>query len=154
MTEALHINVLYVDDEPHNLESFRASFRRHFTVFTAQSAKEAEQVLAKEEIHVIITDQKMPVTTGAQLLEKAIEKNPDQSRIILSAYTDNEAVINAFQKGLIHRFILKPFNQEELISIILTGYETYNLKKIKNKLYQDWLETQKQIELLKKTDKD
>lgn len=50
------INVLYVDDEKNNLISFKASFRKHFNIFTALSAKEAENILAKENIHVLITD--------------------------------------------------------------------------------------------------
>ena len=150
MNDTLKIKVLYVDDEISNLEAFKASFRRHFTILIARSAKEAGEILSSEEIHVLITDQKMPVTTGTQLLETAIEKYPDQSRIILSAYTDNESIMTAFQKGLIHRFVLKPYNEEELKSIIQTAFETYKLKKIKNQLYLEWLNNQKELELLKK----
>ena len=150
MSDTLHIKVLYVDDEVSNLEAFKAAYRRCFTVLVASSAKEAGEILSNEEIHVLITDQKMPIATGTQLLEKAIEKYPDQSRIILSAYTDNESIISAFQKGLIHRFVLKPYDEEELKGIIQTAFETYRLKKIKNQLYLEWLTNQKELELLKK----
>ena len=150
MSDTLKIKVLYVDDEESNLGAFKASFRRDFTILTASSAKEAREILSSQEIHVLITDQKMPITTGTQLLETAIENYPDQARIILSAYTDNESIVDAFQKGLIHRFVLKPFNEDELREIILSAYETYNLKKIKNQLYQEWLMNQKELDLFQK----
>ena len=68
MDKHQNINVLYVDDEQNNLISFTAGFRKQFNVFTALSAKEAESILAKENIHVLITDQRMPEKTGTELL--------------------------------------------------------------------------------------
>ena len=99
-----NMNVLYVDDEVNNLIGFKANFRRYYNIFTASSAKEAEEILADNEIHVLITDQKMPETLGTELLERAITKYPDQVRILLSAQTDAVTVIDAFQKGLLLRF--------------------------------------------------
>ena len=69
MMEFKTINVLYVDDEVNNLEAFRATFRRDFNVFTAISAKEAEAILdANNDIHILITDQRMPEKLGTELL--------------------------------------------------------------------------------------
>ena len=99
------INVLYVDDESNNLIGFKANFRRHYNIFTAISAKEAEEVLATNEIHILITDQRMPNTVGTELLESAIIKYPDQVRILLSAQADSVTVIDAFQKGLLLRYV-------------------------------------------------
>lgn len=145
-----NINVLYVDDEVNNLVGFKANFRRHYNIFTAISAKEAELVLAANEIHVLITDQKMPETHGTELLESAVVKYPDQARVLLSAYADSVTVIDTFQKGLLLRFVLKPYNPDELKKIIDSSYEVYTLNKIKSSLYKEWVKTQEEIELLKK----
>ena len=145
-----NINVLYVDDEVNNLVGFKANFRRYYNIFTAISAKEAELVLAANEIHVLITDQKMPETHGTELLESAVVKYPDQARVLLSAYADSVTVIDAFQKGLLLRFVLKPYNPDELKKIIDSSYEVYTLNKIKSSLYKEWVKTQEEIELLKK----
>ncbi|WP_448635308.1 response regulator [Pedobacter panaciterrae] len=66
MSSGASINVLYVDDELHNLNSFKAGFRRLFNIFTAESALEGRKILEAENIHVIITDQRMPVMTGIE----------------------------------------------------------------------------------------
>jgi response regulator RpfG family c-di-GMP phosphodiesterase len=149
-----NINVLYVDDEANNLIGFKANFRRYYNIFTAISAKEAEEVLATNEIHVLITDQKMPETRGTELLESAIVKYPDQARILLSAYADSVTVIDAFQKGLLVKFVLKPYNPDELKKIIDTSYEVYTLNKTKNSLYKEWMKTQEEMALLKKSNNE
>lgn len=67
------INVLYVDDESNNLIAFEANFRRNFNVFVAISSKKAKNILAKEDIHVLITDQRMPDTLGTELLADMVK---------------------------------------------------------------------------------
>ena len=78
------INVLYIDDEPHNLTSFRASFRRSFNVYTAESAEEAKRILDTKEVHVILSDQRMPKTTGIEFFESILDKN-DSARLYPAA---------------------------------------------------------------------
>lgn len=90
------INVLYVDDEQQNLISFTAAFRKDFNVFTALSAKESDSILINNQIHVLITDQRMPNTLGTELLSHVVSKYPYQSRILLTGFTDIEALIDAF----------------------------------------------------------
>ena len=63
------INVLYIDDEPHNLTSFKASFRRDFNVFTAESAEEGRKILESNNINVILSDQRMPKMTGIEFFK-------------------------------------------------------------------------------------
>lgn len=147
-----NIQILYVDDEVGNLTGFRANFRRYYTVFTATSVKEAEVILAQHEIHVLITDQKMPETVGTKLLEHAITKYPEQTRILLTAYADNEAIIDAFQKGLMYKYILKPYVPEDLKDVIDASYEIYKLKRIKEALYKEWFKAQQDFDLLKNKD--
>ncbi len=146
----LSINVLYVDDEARSLEGFKANFRRYYTIFTAMSAKEARVILDNNEIHVLISDQKMPETLGTQLLEEAVKNYPEQTRILLTAYSDSEAIIQAFQRGLIFRYMLKPYIPDELKNLIDSAFELFRLKQTKDILYKEWIKTQDELTLLKK----
>jgi DNA-binding NtrC family response regulator len=141
------INILYVDDEAHNLETFKANFRKYYNIFTAISAGDAKIVLKANEIHVLITDQKMPGTTGTQLLEDAVQLYPLQTRIMLTAYSDKNSIMDAFHKGLVFKYIDKPYNPEELKVLIDEAYEVYKLKRIKEKLYLEWLKINSDIEI-------
>jgi response regulator RpfG family c-di-GMP phosphodiesterase len=144
------INVLYVDDELNNLESFKANFRRHYNVFTAISAKVAKQILAENYIHVLITDQRMPITSGTQMLDEVINEFPHQTRILLTAYAENEAILDAFQRGLIFKYIIKPYNQEELKQLIDNAYEIHALKLLKETLYKKWINANQKLDLAQK----
>jgi DNA-binding NtrC family response regulator len=147
------LKILYVDDEINNLESFKANFRRYYTIYTATSAAEAKQVLSKEpDIQLLITDQKMPGTSGTKLLEQAVLDYPQQIRILLTAYSDTTTILGAFQKGLIYRYVLKPYAFEELKQLMDSALELYALKKQKAILYQEWLRTQDELDLLKKNE--
>src|SRR5881392_2211894 len=112
------INLLYIDDEPANLQGFKANFRREYHVFLAHSAAEARQVLAQNDIQILITDQKMPEIVGTDLLEEVVRDYPQQERIMITAYSDSQVILDAFQKGHIFRYILKPYDPEELKKII------------------------------------
>src|SRR3954468_3027827 len=114
MSEENKINVLYVDDEDNNLLSFKAAFRRDFNVFTAISADEGKKILAQNEIHVLITDQRMPGTLGTELLAQAVKENPDQIRILLTGFSDIEAIKDAVNRGQIYHYLQKPWNDNEL----------------------------------------
>ncbi|WP_158795762.1 response regulator [Pedobacter sp. L105] len=142
------INVLYVDDEVHNLNSFKAGFRRKFNVFTAESAVEGRKVLDSELIHVIITDQRMPVTTGIEFLESIIPDYPDPIRILLTGYADINAVIDAINKGQVYKYIQKPWMDEDLRINIEKAYEIYSLRKENRELTEALLVANKQLEFL------
>jgi response regulator RpfG family c-di-GMP phosphodiesterase len=129
MSPDTSINVLYIDDEIHNLNSFKAGFRRLFNVFTAESAAEGLKVLQSEDIHVIITDQRMPVMTGIEFLESIIPDYPDPIRILLTGYADINAVIDAINKGQVYRYIQKPWMEDDLRIHILKAFEIYTLRK-------------------------
>ena len=119
------INVLYVDDESNNLIAFEANFRRNFNVFVAISSKKAKIILAKEDIHVLITDQRMPDTLGTELLADMVKKYPYQSRILLTGFSDIDAVIDAVNKGRIFKYLTKPWDDNELRMSIEAGYELF-----------------------------
>ena len=126
------INVLYVDDEVNNLEAFRATFRRDFNVFTAISAKEAEGILdAENDIHILITDQRMPLKSGTELLAESVRKYPHQIRILLTAYADVECLEQAINIGHVHRFLKKPWDDAKLKEEIEEGYDVFVMRKKK-----------------------
>ena len=132
------ITVLYVDDEENNLFSFKATFRIKYHVLTALSGDGALGILDKEQVHIIITDQRMPEMTGVEFLEKVLEKYPDPMRILLTGYADMNAVIDAVNKGKIFHYLAKPWNEKELDLTIQSAYKKYlekaELKAINEKL--------------------
>jgi response regulator RpfG family c-di-GMP phosphodiesterase len=123
------INILYVDDEPHNLTAFKASFRRLYSIFTAESALEGRKILESEDIQIIITDQRMPVTTGIEFLESIIPDFPEPIRILLTGYSDINAVIDAINKGKVYRYIQKPWQEDDLRIHIEKAAEVFMLRK-------------------------
>ncbi|HMI05612.1 MAG TPA: response regulator [Pedobacter sp.] len=142
------INVLYIDDEVHNLNSFKAGFRRLFNVFTAESAAEGRKILETEKVQVIITDQRMPVMTGIEFLESIIPDFPDPIRILLTGYADINAVIDAINKGQVYKYIQKPWMDEDLRINIEKAYEIYALRKENRELTEQLLLANKQLEFL------
>jgi response regulator RpfG family c-di-GMP phosphodiesterase len=146
MSDREQINVLYVDDEVHNLNSFKAGFRRIFNVFTADSAIEGLKVLQQEDIHVIITDQRMPVTTGIEFLESIIPDYPDPIRILLTGYADITAVIDAINRGKVYRYLQKPWMEEELRINIEKSYEVYALRKANKELTERLIIANEELE--------
>lgn len=123
------INVLYLDDEENNLFSFKATFRFKYNVFTALTGAEALDIIRKNDIQIIITDQRMPEMTGVEFLEKVIEIKPDPMRILLTGYTDMGAVVDAINKGKIFHYLNKPWSEEELTETISRAFEIYQNKK-------------------------
>ncbi len=152
MSSDASINVLYVDDEVHNLNSFKAGFRRLFNVFVAESAIEGRKILETEDIQVIITDQRMPVTTGIEFLESIIPNFPEPMRILLTGYADINAVIDAINKGQVYKYIQKPWLDEDLRINIQKAYEVYALRKENRELTERLLLANEQLEYLLRQD--
>jgi response regulator RpfG family c-di-GMP phosphodiesterase len=142
------ISVLYVDDEENNLVSFKATFRLKYNVFTAISGEKALEIIDNNEIHVIITDQRMPTMTGVEFLEKVIEKNSDITRILLTGFADMTAVVDAINKGKIFHYLTKPWIEEELDLTIQKAYEIYREKKKITQLNDKLALSNSQLEFL------
>lgn len=136
-TAAKQHTVLYVDDETSNLRVFRLGFKRHYNVITAESGPEAMAILEKENIDLIITDQKMPEMTGTELLERTMESNPDMIRIILTGFSDIELIVRAVNKCGIFKYITKPYDQGELKQTLDQALESRKLKDEKNSLLDE-----------------
>lgn len=144
-------NILYVDDEESNLRIFQTAFKRLYNVTTASSADDAIQLLKEKEFHLIITDQKMPKTTGVEFLAKILDDYPDPVRMILTGFSDAEAIIGAINTGKVYKYITKPWSKNELKGIIdeaILAFKKEQDKKILIKELQQQLE-EKEAELQK-----
>lgn len=119
------IKVLYVDDEANNLLAFKATFRRTYEVFTAISAAEGLSILNDNPVHVILADQRMPQSTGVEFFDIVRNAHPDPIRILLTGFTDVEAIIDAINRGQIFRYLKKPWDELELQTTIKNAYEVY-----------------------------
>lgn len=142
------IRILYVDDEENNLQAFKATFRRDFKIFLAISAKEGEDILAREEIDLIITDQRMPEKTGVEFLESIIPTHPKPIRILLTGYTDIQAVIDAINKGQVYHYLTKPWEEDYLRTVIRNAFEVYALRRENERLTEALLKANEQLEFL------
>lgn len=119
-------SILYVDDEQPNLRGFKSTFRRHYNIYTALNADEALEILKEKEIHLVITDHRMPGITGTELLKIVHEMNPEIIRMILSGFIKFEELKEATSSFGIHDFIGKPWNFDELKDIFESLLVTKN----------------------------
>jgi len=142
------INILYIDDEIHNLNAFKASFRRTFNVFTAESGMEALPILESEDIHIILTDQRMPNMTGVEFLASILDTYPEPIRILLTGYSDLTAVVDAINKGQVYLYITKPWQEEELKFNLEKAFEVFDLRRQNKLLTENLLVVNGQLEFM------
>lgn len=145
-TANLKYSILYIDDEEHNLISFNSTFRRAYNIYVATSGLVGLQIMEQNEIHLVITDQRMPEMTGVEFLEKIMPRYPDCIRMIMTGFSDMDAIIQAINKGNIYRYISKPWNREELKITIDGALEVYNLKNQNKFLIEDLKEANQNLE--------
>lgn len=111
--------ILYVDDEKINLFIFERTFEKKFNILTSISPKEALDILDKEEnIDVVISDMRMPVMNGIEMIKKAKQYHPNISYYILTGFDFNEEIEEALQNNLINNCFKKPLNIEEIEAAI------------------------------------
>jgi len=126
--ETQRARVLYVDDTAVNLKLFAAVFRKDYEILTTEYPEKVLQILEKEDVQVLVSDQRMPGITGIELLETVAEKHPQIRRFLLTAFTDAETVIEAVNVGRIHGYIAKPFNNDDVRKAINASLEVYYLR--------------------------
>lgn len=139
-------SILYIDDEENNLTSFKSTFRRDYHIHVASSGQEGLEIMEKHNIQLVITDQRMPDMTGIEFLEKIVPLYPDCMRMILTGFSDMEAIIQAINKGNIYRYVSKPWNREDLKITIDSALEVYNLKSQNKHLIQDLQDANRNLE--------
>ncbi len=139
-------SILYVDDEETNLRVFKSNFRRFFNIYTAESPFEAIELLKDNEIQVIITDQRMPDMTGTEFLEKILPDFPDVIKIILTGFTDIEAIKDGINRCGIYKYITKPWNFDEMKGVLDRALETYQKSVDDSEHVKDLEETNLELE--------
>ena len=117
--------ILYLDDEEQNLIAFQALLRKDYRVFTTTDAHEATEILSRENIAVIFSDQKMPDVSGVEFFENIIHEYPTPVRILLTGHADIEAVIDAINKGQVYRYVSKPWESGDLKICIENAVEKF-----------------------------
>ncbi len=130
-------DILVVDDEVDNLDLLKRTFRREYNVFTANSAMDALKILKTREFAVIISDQRMPEMTGVELFQKASEHYPQTIRILLTGYTDINALVDAINMGHVYRYVTKPWSREEIVMTVKRAVEHYLISKDNIKLLDE-----------------
>jgi response regulator RpfG family c-di-GMP phosphodiesterase len=106
--------LLVVDDEPDVCDSVHDLLRRQYNVLKARSAAEGARLMQEQEVHIIMTDQRMPQITGVDLLKCVRAKHPHAVRMLFTGYADLESIIAAINQGHIFQFLRKPWRAEEL----------------------------------------
>lgn len=118
--------LLVVDDEPNICETVRDHLRLDFRVLTAHSAAEGTRLMTEHEVHIVMTDQRMPYTTGVQLLESVRARFPQAVRMLFTGYSDTTSIIAAINQGHIFAFLKKPWEPEELDAIVREAAAEYD----------------------------
>ncbi len=137
--------MLYVDDEPENLKSFQALFRRDYTIRLAESADEALAILRNEEIHVLVTDQRMPHVSGAALLEQVATEFPGVLRYMLTGYSDFDPLVDAINKGKVQGYFPKPLNPKEFAERVSRDLENRLLRERNEALLSELQKSQEML---------
>jgi putative two-component system response regulator len=131
--------ILIVDDEENNLQLLKRTLRRDYNIITASGGEEALEIVNKmgNSLSMIISDQRMPVMTGTDFLYKTVDKFPHIIKILLTGYSDIEAMIDGVNKCQLFQYLSKPFDQEEIQMVIKNGINSYELTLSKNALLHD-----------------
>ena len=131
--------VLYVDDEEMSLTAFSRAFSDRFRILTAPNAQEGLQLLEahKDEIGLLMTDQRMPGEKGVWLLERARRLRPRIIRVLVTAYADMDAAIAAVNSGAIYKYVSKPWDPPQLEETLKHGLEFFIVQSERDKLLQE-----------------
>ncbi len=119
--------LLYVDDDSENLATLRRVLRGQYEVQLATSGTEALARLERDPFPVIVADQRMPGMTGVEFLKKALKGYPDSICILLTAFTDFDALVDGINAGVIYRYLTKPWKEPDLLAAIRQAYEKADL---------------------------
>jgi response regulator RpfG family c-di-GMP phosphodiesterase len=118
--------LLIVDDEPNVCDSVHDLLRREFRVLKANSAQEGYQIMQNEEVHIVMSDQRMPQITGVELLARVKSKYPQAVRMLFTGFADLESIIAAINQGHIFGFLKKPWQPEELEAAVRQAAQEYD----------------------------
>ena len=129
---AIVTKVLYIDDDIMMLENFKLLFKNNFSIKITENVNYARKILENEEIEIIICDQRMQETIGVKFFTEIIKKHPNPIRILLTAFTDVDVIIDAINYGHIYQYKIKPFTYNEMKAVLFNASKLYHLRKDKN----------------------
>jgi response regulator RpfG family c-di-GMP phosphodiesterase len=118
--------ILIVDDEPEVLHSLKNLLRYDYHVFTATSGADGLHILETEVVHLVMTDQRMPEMTGVEMLKRVKNEFPAAIRLIFTGYAEVKSVIAAINQGNVFRFLTKPWEPEELLTVLRLAGEHHD----------------------------
>ncbi len=139
-------NLLIIDDEPEVIKALTRIFRRDYNVFSTTDAENAFQIMENENIQVVISDQRMPGITGVEFFSRIKARYPDAIKLILTGYSDIEAVKDAINKGQVFRYVTKPWDPYELENIIKEAFDKSDLIIQNRKLLENLKEANETLE--------
>jgi len=133
--------ILYVDDEELSLKHFTMAFGDQFHILTAPNARDGLKLLEehRDEIGLLMTDQRMPGEKGVWLLERARQLRPRIIRILVTAYADMEAAIAAVNTGAIYKYVTKPWDPPQLENTLKRGLEFFIVQRERDQLLHEKL---------------
>ena len=118
--------LLVIDDEPNVCDSVHDLLRREYRVLKAHSAEEGYRLMQEEEVHIVMSDQRMPQITGVELLAKVKSKYPYAVRMLFTGFADLDSVIAAINQGHIFGFLKKPWQPEALEAAVRQAAAEYD----------------------------
>lgn len=143
--------VLLLDDEPNVTAGLKRALRNEpWKVVTAATVGGAFDILARELVDVIVSDERMPGMSGSQFLSEVRKKYPNTIRMILSGQADLEAAVRAINEGEVYRFLLKPCNPADLRITIRQGLEHKQLVELSRKLLREYEKKQAMLDELER----
>ena len=138
--------VLFVDDDAGNRQALMTTFRRSVDVLLAKDMKEVWEHLASQHVHVVIADQRMPGTPGSRMLTLIRDRYPLIRRMLITGYTDLEAIIEAINEGGVYRYIAKPWDSDELVRAMRGAFEEVKAEEERAAYTQRLVEANQQLE--------
>jgi len=118
--------LLVVDDEADVCDSIHDLLRREFKVLKAPSGAEGARLMQENEVHIVMTDQRMPQISGVELLTRMRARHPHAIRMLFTGYADLEAIIAAINQGHIYQFLKKPWQPDELLAAVREAAAEYD----------------------------
>jgi signal transduction histidine kinase len=119
--------ILVVDDEPDVVQSVQDLLRLEYRVIGTTRARDGLKILQEQEVHIVMTDQRMPEMTGVEFLSQLRGEYPDAIRLLFTGYADIKAVVDAINQGNVYRYITKPWDPDELQAVIRQAGEQFDL---------------------------
>jgi signal transduction histidine kinase len=138
--------LLVVDDEPDLVQSVKDLLRFDYKVLVATRAAEGLKIMERDKVHVVMSDQRMPEMTGVEFLKNLRDSHPDTVRLLFTAYADLSAVTDAINQGNVYRYISKPWEPEELKTVLRQAVDYYDLQEERRRLIQEVQDKNLQLE--------